>query len=183
MQLPPFPWQLCNNFSVFPVGGDAGGAPTWPVFPVVNPGVCSMSASDGSYYLGLTVGSYGLSTDVSESVGTRLCNPPLQAGTTYSVSVDLAMAVQKVMVGASNHPAVLEIWGSNKMGCGKDERLWTSPTITNSDTWQTYCGLFRPSQTYNFLTIVPAAPAGFTFPMGQWSYVVVDHLQTGTTCK
>jgi hypothetical protein len=180
MQLPPRPWQLCNNFSVFPVGGDAGGVPTWPVFPVANPGVCSMPASDGANYLGLTVGSYGLATDVSESVETPLC-APLQAGTTYSVSVDLAMAVKTVMVGASNQPAVLEIWGS-KNGCVKDEPLWTSPTITNSDRWQKYCGLFRPTQSYNYLTIVPAAPAGSTFAMGQWSYVVVDHLVPGATC-
>jgi hypothetical protein len=142
-----------------------------------------MSASDGSYYLGLTVGSYGPATDASENVGTRLpCPQALQAGTTYSVSVDLAMAVKTVMVGASNQPAVLEIWGS-KSGCGKDERLWTSPTITNSDRWQTYCGLFRPAQSYNYLTMVPAAPAGSNFAMGQWSYVVVDHLVTGATCK
>jgi hypothetical protein len=182
MQLPPYPWQQCNNFGIFPVGSDAGGGPTWPLFPVPNPGVSSMSASDGSYYIGLTVGSYGPTTAASESVGTPLCSSPLQAGTTYSVSVDLAMAVTTVMVGASNQPAVLEIWGS-KNGCTKDERLWVSPIIMNKDKWQMYCALFRPTQSFSFLTLVPAAPAGFTFAMGQWSYVVVDHLVPGATCK
>jgi hypothetical protein len=177
MQTPPY-WQLCPNFNVFPLPDASVSLPAWPLFSVINPGVCSMMANDGSNYLGLTAGSYG-PADASESVGTRL-GAPLQAGTTYSVSVDLAMAV-KSPIGASNQPAVLEVWGS-KTGCTKDERLWTSQTITNSDMWKPYCGFFRPTQPWTYLTLTPAAPSG-TFAMGQWSYVVVDHLVPGATCK
>ncbi|HLK39727.1 MAG TPA: hypothetical protein VKU41_23385 [Polyangiaceae bacterium] len=170
---PPY-WQLCPNFNL----------PTLPILPVINPSICSMSASDGMDYVGLTVGSYGPATDASESMGTLLCSP-LLPGTTYSVSIDLGIAAKTLMNlanASSGLPAVLELYGS-KTPCGKDELLWRTPSITNQDSWTKDCTTFTPTQTALYLTLVPNAPPGSTFAMGEWSYLVVDHIQSGVTCK
>jgi hypothetical protein len=138
-----------------------------------------LPASDGKSYVGLSVGSVGPS-NMTEAIGTTLC-APLRAGVHYSFCLDLGIGVQGIMIPPGVLPPVLppvlQIWGGGSP-CGQDELLWTSPAITNGDSWARVCGGFVPSATRTNLVLTPAE-GGAMVGAGSWSYVIVDHLVAG----
>jgi hypothetical protein len=154
--------------------------PGWQVCqgdPDIDPSVSLLPAADGTTYVGLAVGS-GAFSSMAESVGTTLCSP-LQAGTSYSFCLDLAIGVQGVMspLNPSGGPVpVLEIWGG-RSPCGQDQLLWTSPSIVNKDSWTKVCGTLLPSQNLADLSLIPVEASG-PGP-GAWSYVIVDNITAG----
>ncbi len=137
-----------------------------------------LPASDGKSYVGLAVGSMGLSS-ATEAIGTTLCTP-LRAGAHYSFCLDLAVGVQGLTIAPGALPPVLQIWGGGA-SCNQDELLWTSPSITNRDAWMRVCGSFGPSQASSNLVLVPAESGGGggTVGAGSFAYVIVDHLVAG----
>jgi hypothetical protein len=193
---------MCVNDQSFegtPEIGTPGGGPTnlpataappgWDVCagdPDINPSVTAMLASDGLTYIGMTLAPFSTAT---ESEGTTLC-APLEAGQTYSFSIDVAMAGtlspqltppgSSVSTTPSVLPVVLQIWGG-RTSCGKDELLWTSPEISKPGAWARFCDALVPSQPLSHLRLVPAAGSS-PFGPGQWSYVLVDHLVPGAVC-
>lgn len=155
--------------------------PQWQVClgtPDVDPSLSLQPPSDGMSYVGLAVGS-GTFSNFTESLGTALC-AALQPGKHYSFCVDLGTGVRGVTsltTVPNTPPPELEIWGGRAQ-CSEDALLWTSPPITNTDSWAKVCGTFVPSQAYTNITIIPAQGSPPVGP-GAWSYVIVDHLVAG----
>jgi hypothetical protein len=162
--------------------GPPGVAPTaappqWQVCmgtPDVDPSVSLLPASDGKSYVGLAVGSMGPSS--TEAIGTTLCEP-LRAGAQYSFCLDLGLGVLGLMNPPGVLSPVLQIWAGGAP-CSQDELLWTSPPITNNDSWKKVCGSFVPSQSRTNLVLVPAE-GGATVGAGALSYVIVDDIVAG----
>jgi hypothetical protein len=155
--------------------------PQWQVclgHPDVDPAMSLLPASDGMSYVGFAVGS-GMFSAVTGSVGTTLCSA-LEPGTDYAFCIDLGIGVRGVTpptpVPSLSAPT-LQIWGG-KTPCSQDELLWTSPPITNADSWAKVCGSFVPSQALPDMSLLPAL-AGTTGSPGSWSYVIVDHMVAG----
>lgn len=150
--------------------GDLGAAlPHWSVCwatPDVNPSFSNLPASDGSTYLG-AVGNES-SANFSESAGAAFCTP-LQAAQPVSFTVDIAMSSYIGGAGA------LELWGG-ATPCSKDELLWTSPVITETDQWRTFCGTLTPSQDFPYLVLWPVAGIG-------GAYVLTDNFRPAVSCE
>jgi hypothetical protein len=153
--------------------------PQWQVClgtPDVDPALSLLPASDGKSYVGLAVGFMGPS-NMTEAIGATLC-APVQAGVHYSFCLDLGIGVQGLMIPQGVVlPPVLQIWGGGSP-CGQDELLWSSPPITNGDSWARVCGGFVPSETRTNVVLTPAE-GGAMIGAGSWSYVIVDHLVAG----
>jgi hypothetical protein len=116
-----------------------------------------------------------LSGTTTEAIGTTLCQP-LTANTQYSFCLDLGLGVQGLMNPPGALSPVLQIWGGSSP-CSQDELLWTSPPITNMDSWTRVCGGFVPSQERATIELIPAqggAPIGAGF-----SYVDIDNIVAG----
>lgn len=119
-----------------------------PFFAVTTP------PQHGDTYLGLVVRD----NDTWEGLTQRLMRP-IEDNKTYSFQIYLAKSPQYVS-DARNEPgkktnhdgnAKLQIWGGN-MYCQRLELLAESPMIKHAD-WRAYEFLFRPNDTYNFITI------------------------------
>jgi hypothetical protein len=155
--------------------------PDWDVClgsPDIDPSESLLPPSDGMSYVGLAVGS-GTFSAATESIGTTLCSA-LQVGTEYSFCLDLGIGVRGVTLPGPAPPGpspTLQIWGGGSP-CNQEELLWTSPQITNTDSWTRVCGSFVPSQALSGLSLVPAL-ASTTLEPGSLSYVIVDHMVAG----
>jgi hypothetical protein len=165
-----------------PPGIPATAAPPgWQVClgdPDVDPSVSLLPASQGKTYVGLTVGTGTFAGATAESLGATLC-APLKAGTRYSFCVDVGIGVQGVMVtppGPGAPGPTLQIWGGTT-ACNQGQLLWTSPAITNRDSWTTDCGMLFPSQDFSGLSLIPAQASGSG--AGFLSYVIVDNIVPG----
>ena len=76
-------------------------------------------------------------------------------------------------------PARLEVWGGTTL-CGKDELLWSSSPIANTDSWSTICGSLSPASDYSHLLLQlnhDEPP-----PPGPGSYLAIDNLNSATDC-
>ena len=116
---------------------------------------------------------------MTASIGTSFCSP-LVGGTTYSFCLDLGIGVRGLMQPLTTRrapPPVLEIWGGTS-ACSQDAMLWTSPGITNIDSWQNVCGSFVAPRALSSITLLPAQ-SGTSVGPGTWSYVVVDNITAG----
>jgi len=58
-----------------------------------------------------------------------------------------------------------------------DELLWTSPQVTNVDTWETYCGTLIPSKSLGYLRLVYAPDAGAS------GYLLIDNFRPKASCN
>ena len=157
-----------------------GVPPQWQVCqgaPDVDPALSLLPASDGKTYAGLAVGTGSLAY-LTASIGTTLC-ASLTPGTTYSFCMDLGIGVRGVMVPLTmGAPApALELYGGTAP-CNEDALLWTSPPITNTDTWTMACGTFVATQALSTLRLMPAQGSAGIGP-GTGSYVIVDHITAG----
>ncbi len=156
--------------------------PGWQVcfgHPDVDPSMSLLPPSDGTSYAGFAVGSGMFAAATTGSIGTTFCSA-LQSGTDYSFCVDVGIGVRGVTPPTPSPTLAaptLQIWGG-KTPCHQDELLWTSPAITNADSWTRVCGSFVPSQALPYLSLVPALATTAGSP-GSWSYVIVDHIVAG----
>ena len=133
-----------------------------------------LPANEGKSYVGLPVGS-GTFSDLTSSIGTTVCSP-LQPGVEYSFCVDLGVAVGAVTAPEEVPAPDLELWGGTNP-CELGELLWTSPAITNADSWSKECASFFPTQAISNIVLVPSVP--MATGMGSWSYVIVDNIVAG----
>jgi hypothetical protein len=141
--------------------------PGWSVCsvtPDVNPLFASLPASDGETYLGVV----GTSPTLAESAGAELC-APLPAGEPVAFEIDVAVSTY---AGA---PAELQLWGGST-SCAMDALLWTSPEITDTDTWHTFCASFTPDAELAHIALwpVPTTFAG--------AYVLIDNIRRTERC-
>jgi hypothetical protein len=83
----------------------------------------------------------------NEGVGQNL-NFPLQTGTCYVFSMDLARSDDYY---GYNRPAQVRIWGGENR-CEKKEFLWTSPAIEHV-AWKKYVIQLSPRKAYVYLVI------------------------------
>jgi hypothetical protein len=126
--------------------------------------------------VGLEVGDLPpASTSTTEAIGAPLC-APLVGGAQYAFCIDLGIGVR----GLPNAPGAvspsLQIWGS-EVACTQEDLLWTSPPITNTDTWAKVCGTFVAPRADTNIELVPSAGTA-TLGTMNWSYVIVDDLTT-----
>ncbi len=160
-----------------------GAPPQWQVCqgaPEVGPSLSLLPASDGNTYEGLPVGT-GSFAYMTASIGTPLC-AALAPGTQYSFCMDVGIGVRGVMApplptGTTAPAPELQLWGG-AVACAEGSLLWTSPPITNTDSWTTVCGSFIATQTLAGIMLVPAEGSASVGP-GTWSYVIVDHIVAG----
>jgi hypothetical protein len=161
-----------------------GAPPQWQVCqgaPEIGPSLSLLPASDGNTYEGLPVGT-GSFAYMTASIGTTLC-ASLVPGTQYSFCMDLGIGVRGVMAptlptGTTAPAPELQLWGGGAAPCAEGSLLWTSPPITNTDSWTTVCGSFTATQALATIMLVPAEGGGSVGP-GTWSYVIVDHIVAG----
>jgi hypothetical protein len=152
--------------------------PNWTICqktPDTNPSaITRLSASNGATYLGLDA-----ETSNRELVGTELC-AALVGGQSTSLSIDLGTAtLASVLPGRPNAPASLQIWGGTN-GCREDELLWTSPTISDLDTWKTYCATLTPLKDYRYVVFAPLLD--LAAPPLALAYVLVDNIVPVPSC-
>jgi hypothetical protein len=174
---PSFEGQTAIGMSGPPGVPATAAPPQWQVCqgtPDINPSVSLLPASDGKTYVGLAVEGM-LASSTTEAIGTTLCQP-LTAGSQYSFCLDLGLGVQGLMNPPNIPSPVLQIWGGSSP-CSLDELLWTSPPITNADSWTRVCGGFVPSQRRTTIVLIPAQ-AGTPIGAG-FSYVDIDHIVDG----
>ncbi len=157
-----------------------GAPPQWQVCkgaPDVNPSLCLVPPAAGTSYEGMAVGTGSLAY-MTASIGTTLCSP-LVAGTLYSFCLDLGIGVRGVMAPlTTGAPApALQIWGG-LTPCNQDALLWTSPPITNTDSWTEVCGTFVATQALSTISLLPSEGASPIGP-GTWSYVIADDIVAG----
>jgi hypothetical protein len=100
----------------------------------------------------------------------------LQPGVEYSFCVDLGVAVGAVMAPEEGPAPDLQLWGGTSP-CELGELLWTSPAITNADSWSKECASFFPTQAISNIVLVPSVPTATG--TGSWSYVIVDNIVAG----
>jgi len=99
--------------------------------------------SDGATFVGLITRQ----NNTWESIGQRL-NAPLEKGTCYNWSVDLA---HSDTYSGYDGPLRLRIYAS-KLKCMKDQMIYESPLIEHLD-WQTYQFKFTPTSDYRYILI------------------------------
>jgi hypothetical protein len=177
---PSFEGQPTIGMSGAPGTPATGAPPQWQVCqgdPDIDPSVSLLPAANGNTYAGLAVGTGSLAY-MTASIGTTLC-ASLVPGTRYSFCMDLAIGVRGVMAPLTTDapPPALEIWGGTTP-CNQDALLWTSPPITNTDSWTNVCGAFVASQALSTITLLPAEGSASVGP-GTWSYVIVDDITAG----
>lgn len=129
-----------------------------------------LEASEGETYIGLITREDGS----FESIGQRL-SQPLATGQCYELRVDLAHSL--TYAGYKGH-LQLRIWGGTSR-CGKDQLLFESPLIKNSD-WQTYSHKFTAEKPVQYLTLEAYNPDGKVYQMGN---ILIDHLSGIRLCS
>ena len=107
--------------------------------------------ADGHTYLGLVVRD----NNTWERITQRLSSP-LQAGTSYSFSIQLARSITYESPTRTNSqlqnwttPCVLRIWGGHS-ACSRVELLGESDLVMNS-SWKTSHFLLKPSKNYSHI--------------------------------
>jgi len=105
--------------------------------------VITLAPSDGSSYAGLTDNA----SHVNQEVIGQTLSSPLQAGVTYSFTIDIA----RINNGASS-TSEIRIYGGMS-NCSRDELLWQSDSIFNATSWAKRTVTFTPSANYTYLSI------------------------------
>lgn len=127
--------------------------------------------SDGETYIGLITRTDG----TFESISQRLSSP-LQIGTCYSMSVDLAHS--KTYTGY-NKPIRIRVWGS-KSKCSRDQLLMKSGVISHS-YWETYEFEFKTNATFNYIIIEAYFPTSPSKPVK--GNILLDNLSDIEACE
>jgi hypothetical protein len=190
--LPPSGAGLCIPNSSFETGPDFDAGmpgplltdpPGWTLCPgstTAPQQACVLPPSDGSSYLGLSLGFAPLLIDPA-SVDVVLCQA-LQPGVTYSISADVALdAPPPGDAGTTGETPPLDIRASND-ACDPASDVLLRLSATNSCGWQHLCGTFVPQQSYTHLILVPQATASTALNFSQTN-ILVDNLGSGGACS
>jgi hypothetical protein len=141
---------------------------------------CVLPPTDGSSYLGLSIGLAPLLLNPA-SVDATLCQP-LQPGITYSLSIDMALDAPPGDASTEGEPPALQVRGSNTACDPRADLLLRFSGATNTCGWtRGLCGTFVPQQTYSHLILIPEATSS-TGPVYAQTNVLVDNLQSGIAC-
>lgn len=122
--------------------------------PDTQPGAWGVTApaSDDTTYVSMIHDGRGASY-YKESISQEL-STCLQAGTTYSILLDLAHSnIYQTAEPDYCTYSSMEIVGAS-IGCGTTEVLWQSGMVLDTN-WQTYTATFTPSANYCYLTFKP----------------------------
>jgi hypothetical protein len=155
----PAGWLSCP-------GSSASAAPT----------SCLLPPTDGSSYLALSIGFFG----IPASVDVMLCEPPIVAGITYTLSADIALDAPLDDSGSIGEPPVLQIRASNTACDAQGALLLRFAGTAGTCSWRTLCGSFTAADSYSHLMLIPeTGSAGLVFDQ---THLLVDHLVTGGSC-
>lgn len=121
-------------------------------------------AADGDTYLGMVVRD----NDTYERVGQKL-SAPLQAGTRYKFSIQLARSQKYESASKKTRqlvnfttPCVLRIWGGNAP-CERLEKLAESDAVSNTH-WVSTDFVLQPSANYTYLILEAFYKIPISFP-------------------
>jgi hypothetical protein len=78
--------------------------------------------------------------------------------------------------------AYLQLWGAT-VTCTPEELFWTSPLVSQLDTWKTYCGEFTASKDYPYLLLVPSVTNGEADAAVGGGYLLVDDFGWADACR
>jgi hypothetical protein len=141
---------------------------------------CVLPPTDGSSYLGLSIGLAPILLNPA-SVDNALCQP-LQAGITYSLSLDLALDAPTADADTEGEPPALQVRGSNTACDPRADLLLRFSGATNTCGWRRgLCGTFVAQQTYSHLILIPEATSS-TGLVYKETNLLVDNLRSGGPC-
>ncbi len=106
--------------------------------------------SDGTSYVSMLQG--GTQGSYNEGVTQQLV-PCLQAGTTYTFSIDVAFSAVYNTAEPGDCYGSLEVLGGDVL-CGEDQVLWQSGTFMNTN-WQATTITFTPTSNWCYITFHP----------------------------
>jgi hypothetical protein len=141
---------------------------------------CSLAATNGKSYLGLSVGLAPL-LDNAASVDATLC-ATLVPGVDYSLALDLGLDAPVGDGGpTSGEPPALQLRGSTTACDPNGETLLTFSGVLDACVWKRICGVFKADQPYSHLVLVPETSRSTAFVFSQTN-VLVDNLTSGGVC-
>jgi hypothetical protein len=173
------------NESFEPLAGNAGpllaAPPLWQACSVnvPTPQICKLPPTEGSSYLGLSIGLAPYLTNPG-SVDAMLCTA-LQPGVTYTLRLDLALDAPESDAGLSGEPPALQVRGSNTACDLRGTLLARFSGATNTCGWKSLCATIMPDQVYWHLILVPEATSSTGRAFLQTN-LLVDNLQSGGSC-
>jgi hypothetical protein len=156
----PLGWQACSSNATVPQ-------------------TCMLPPTDGSSYLGLSIGFAPFLLNPA-SVDATLCQA-LEPGVTYSLSIDLALDAPASDASPAGEPPALQVRASNTTCDAHADLILRFSGATNTCGWKPLCGTFTPQQTYSHLILIPEASSSTGFVFSQTN-VLVDNLRSGVTC-
>ncbi len=157
----PLEWQACSS------------SPTTPP-------TCMLPPTDGSSYLGLSIGLAPFLLNPA-SVDATLCQD-LEAGVTYTLSLDLALDAPASDASPTGEPPALQVRASNTACDPHADLLLRFSGATNTCGWKkSLCGTFTPQQVYSHLILIPEASSSTGLVFSRTN-VLVDNLRSGVTC-
>jgi hypothetical protein len=148
--------------------------------PSSSSSACSLAATDGRSYLGLSVGLAPL-LDNAASVDATLC-ATLVPGVNYSLALDLGLDAPVGDGGpTSGEPPALQLRGSTTACDPNGEPLLTFAGVLDACVWKRICGVFMADQPFTHLVLVPETSRSTGFVFSQTN-VLVDNLTSGGVC-
>jgi hypothetical protein len=157
----PPQWQACSSSATMPK-------------------TCILPPTDGSSYLGLSIGFAPFLLNPA-SVDATLCQT-LEAGVTYSLTIDLALDASPSDASPTGEPPALQVRASTTACDPQADLLVRFSGATNTCGWRTsLCGTFTPQQVYSHLILIPEASSSTGLVFSQTN-VLVDNLRSGGTC-
>jgi len=140
--------------------------------------MCSLEPTNGNTCLGLSVGFPFLI--LPASVDFVPC-AAVEAGATYSLTVDVALDAPGADGGQSGEPPLLQLRGSNTACDPQGDLLWRFSGVSASCGWKTLCGTFVPVASYTHLLLVPETSSSTALAFLQ-TEVLVDDLRPVDAC-
>jgi hypothetical protein len=140
---------------------------------------CSLQATNGSTYLGLSVGFPFLSA--TASVDFQPCSP-IEIGATYSLAVDLALDAPNADGGQAGEPPALQLRGSNTACDLQGDLLWRFSGPASACGWKTACGTFVANASYSHLLLVPETSSSTAIVFLQTNVLVDNFVSLDDGC-
>jgi hypothetical protein len=173
------------SFEIF--SGDAGSSPLltapqdWQACGggAVNAQACMLPPAQGNTYLALSIGLAPFVFNPA-SVDSALCDP-LEAGVTYSLSVELALDAPDTDASPSGEPPALQLRGSDTACDPQADLLVRFSGATNTCGWKSLCATFVPQRAYSHLVLIPEATSSTGLVYSQTN-MLVDDLRSGDVC-
>jgi hypothetical protein len=187
-EAPPQGAPLCIPNPSFEAEADSESAgplvtdpPQWQVCTssAANPPSCMLPPTDGSSYLGLSIGLAPFLPDPA-SVDATLC-APLEPGVAYSLSLDLALDAAESDASPSGEPPALQLRASNTACDPQADLLWRFSGATNTCGWKSLCAIFVPRQAYTHIILIPEATSSTGYVFSETD-LLVDHLHSEGSC-